>query len=243
MNNPIELKNVFKSYPSYQNNEKFINALTDINLTIKENSITLISGANGSGKSVLMNIIAGLEKPSKGTVKTTSKPGLIFQDANIQILGDTVYEDVCIGPKNQKKTKSEVDIIVENALRDVSLYDKSNNLSEFLSGGEKRRLATASIISMNRNILIFDEPYANLDYPSVVDVNNLIKKLHNQGKTIIVLTHELEKIMGLSTHFVVLFKGHKVFDGSPENAFNENLENWGIKNPLTSYKNIKDLVW
>ena len=106
MNNPIELKNVFKSYPSYQNNEKFINALTDINLTIKENSITLISGANGSGKSVLMNIIAGLEKPSKGTVKTTSKPGLVFQDANIQILGDTVYEDVCIGPKNQKKTKN-----------------------------------------------------------------------------------------------------------------------------------------
>ena len=74
------------------------------------------------------------------------------------------------------------------------------------------------------------------------NTKNLIKKLHNQGKTIIILTHELEKIMGLSTHFVVLFKGHKVFDGSPENAFNENLENWGIKNPLTSYKNIKDLV-
>ena len=101
----------------------------------------------------------------------------------------------------------------------------------------------ASILAMNREIIIFDEPYANLDYPGVLNVNALIQKLHSEKKTVIILTHELEKCLGMAEQFVVLFKGKKVFDGCPEDAINLKLENWGIRNPLNIYNSVKDLIW
>ena len=74
-------------------------------------------------------------------------------------------------------------------------------------------------------------------------MNNLLLKLTNEGKTIILLTHELEKCLGLADHFVVLFRGKKVFDASPAEALKQNLEQWNIRNPLTAYKSLEDLVW
>lgn len=133
--------------------------------------------------------------------------------------------------------------MVENALKSVALLEKADYPAEFLSGGEKRRLAVASILAMNRDIIIFDEPYANLDYPGVVDVNKLISALHNEGKTVILLTHELEKCLGLADHFLILQKGKLVFDGSAEEALKLPLEQWAIRNPLTKYESVKDLVW
>ena len=96
---------------------------------------------------------------------------------------------------------------------------------------------------MNRNIIIFDEPYANLDYNGVIEVNSLIKKLHSKGRTILLLTHELEKCLGMADHFIILFNGKVVFDGPPEQALKLPLEQWGIRNPFTRYENISDLVW
>ena len=115
--------------------------------------------------------------------------------------------------------------------------------ARFLSGGEKRRLAVACMIAMDLPILILDEPYANLDYSGVKQVNALLKELKKSGKTIILLTHEIEKCLGLADKFIVLFRGEKVFDGTPEEGLKENLEQWNIKNPLTAYNKLEDLVW
>ena len=112
-----------------------------------------------------------------------------------------------------------------------------------LSGGEKRRLAVAGIIAMNRSLIIFDEPFANLDWPGVKTVCSILKQLKEERKTIIVLTHELEKIIGMADRFIVLDKGKIRFDGTPEEGLKEPLEKWSIRNPVTAYHSLEDLVW
>ena len=97
---------------------------------------------------------------------------------------------------------------------------------------------------MDAQIIIFDEPYANMDYKGVVQVNNLIKKLMGEGKTIVILTHELEKCMALADRFLVLYKGKIVFDGSAQDALLKDLEAWGIHNPIKKQSiELKDLLW
>ena len=243
MSSAVKLEHISKFFSSTSPDGGKLTALSDISFSVEKGSVTIVGGANGSGKSVLMLLISALMKPSEGKITTSSKPGLVFQDAATQILGDTPREDVATGPKNLKFSKKEIPALVENALKSVNLLEKADFPAEFLSGGEKRRLAVASILAMKRDIIIFDEPYANLDYPGVVDVNKLISELHEEGKTVILLTHELEKCLALSDHFVILQKGKLVFDGSPEEAVQLPLEQWAIRNPLASYGSVKDLIW
>ena len=132
---------------------------------------------------------------------------------------------------------------VEGALAQTGLTDKADFPARFLSGGEKRRLAVACMLAMKLPTIILDEPYANLDFGGVHQVNALIRQLKADGKTVLILTHELEKCLGLADRFVVLFRGEKVFDGSPAQGLEQKLEEWNIRNPLTSYNSLKDLVW
>ena len=96
---------------------------------------------------------------------------------------------------------------------------------------------------MSREFLIFDEPFANLDWPGVKTVTSILKQLKDEGKTIIVLTHELEKILALSDRFIVLDKGKIRFDGKPEDGLKQPLDLWSIRNPLFSYTKLEDLIW
>ena len=243
METAVNLQGITKIFPAVTPEGKDSTALSDISFQVQKGSLTIVAGANGSGKSVLMNIISGLTKPTKGKLETTSRPGLVFQDAATQILGDTPREDVAVGPKNLRMNKKEIPGIVETSLKNVRLLEKADFPAEFLSGGEKRRLAVAAILAMKRDIIIFDEPYANLDYPAVCDVNSLLYQLHKEGKTVILLTHELEKCMALADHFIVLQKGKLVFDGKPEEALKLPLEKWSIRNPLAKYEKASDLIW
>lgn len=236
----IKIENVSKSFSTFDGK---LDALKNISLTINDNSCTVISGENGSGKSLLMSIIAGLEEADSGKIFTDKKIGFVFQDADTQILGETPREDIALGPQNLKLSKEEVDKAVEDALEKTSLTHKADYPSRFLSGGEKRRLAIACMLSMNLPVIILDEPYANLDYSGVKQVNHLIKSLKKEEKTIIILTHEIEKCLALADDFAVLYKGELVYHDSPENALKQNLEQWNIKNPLSSYKELKDFVW
>ena len=212
-------------------------------MEINSGDLVVIGGENGSGKSVLMSVIAGLEEADRGTLTCTSRVGLVFQEADTQILGETVEEDVAYGPKNLGMTKTAVQEVVAKALNTVGLQEKARYPARFLSGGEKRRLAVACMIAMDFPVIIFDEPYANLDFGGVKQVNVLIQELKSQGKTIVILTHETEKCLGLADRFIVLFRGEKVFDGTPEEGLQTNLEQWNIRNPLVSYTTLKDLVW
>ena len=238
--NKIAIDGITKIYATSEGNKT---ALNNVSFQIDEGSVTVIGGENGSGKSVLMNIIAGLEKPTSGKIHSFAKAGLVFQEADTQILGETPREDISFGPKNQKKSKIQVEQAVENSLEQVGLAKKADYPARFLSGGEKRRLAVACMISMNLPVIILDEPYANLDFGGVKQVNALISQLKEEGKTVIILTHEIEKCLGLAQKFIVLFRGQKVFEGTPEEGLQQNLEQWNIRNPLVSYKNVGDLIW
>jgi biotin transport system ATP-binding protein len=127
--------------------------------------------------------------------------------------------------------KNKIKETVEEALARTGLADRADFPARSLSGGEKRRLAVAGVLAMDANIIIFDEPYANMDYPGVLQVNQLIHKLIADGKTIIILTHEIEKCLSFANRFIVLYKGKKVFDGDSSQALENNLEAWGIRNP------------
>ena len=241
MSNPVLLlQNISKSFliPS---GKKV--ALDDVSLTIQKGECAVIAGENGSGKSVLMSIAAGLMDFDSGKVECEFRPGLVFQEAETQILGETPAEDIAFGPKNLGWEKHEIEAAVKEALEETGLTEKADFPARFLSGGEKRRLAVACMLAMKLPVIIMDEPYANLDYSGVKQVNALVKKLRADGKTVIILTHELEKCLALADHFVVLFRGKKVFDGAPEDGLNQKLEDWNIRNPLTSYKSAGELVW
>ena len=234
-----------------------IKALDSINLEVFEGECVVIGGENGSGKSVLMQIIAGLVEAdtavpersrrdqitAENGVFVEERVGLVFQEAETQILGETPAEDIAFGPKNLGWKKPEVQAAVQEALQKTGLLEKADFPARFLSGGEKRRLAVACMLAMKLPVIILDEPYANLDFGGVKQVNALIRQLKEEGKTVIILTHELEKCLGLSDRLVVLFRGKKVFEGTPEEGLKQNLEEWNIRNPLVSYKSVKDLIW
>lgn len=236
----ITISNVSKTF---ETSEGLNRALKNVSLKISDGSCVVIGGENGSGKSVLMSIIAGLEEADDGTVDCGRRVGLVFQEAETQILGETPREDIAFGPKNLGWKAEKVEAAVSSALEKTGLMAKADFPARFLSGGEKRRLAVACMIAMDLNIIIMDEPYANLDFGGVKQVNDLIKALKEQGKTVIILSHELEKCLGLADQFVVLFRGEKVFDGTPSDGLKQNLEQWNIRNPLVSYKAVKDLIW
>lgn len=239
----LSLSNISKTfYPNIQ-------ALKNINLEIFEGDFLVLSGANGSGKTVLMHLIAELEKPSSGELffHKEIQVGLVFQEADSQILSDIVEDDIAFGPKNAGLSKALVSKKVDECLEWTQLREKRFFSTRFLSGGEKRRLAVAGILALESDLIIFDEPFANLDWPGIQNVCKLIEKLKADGKTIIVLTHELEKILAFANRFIVLQNGKKVFDGTVEEGLlPENLEKfneWSLRNPLQSYTKKEDLHW
>ena len=249
--NQITISHLSKTFQTVAGPKK---VLDDISLEIREGECVVIGGENGSGKSVFMQIIAGLMDGDKNSSKSavvstgsttvsTAEVGLVFQEAETQILGETPAEDIAFGPKNLGWKKEEVQAAVREALEKTGLTDKADFPARFLSGGEKRRLAVACMLAMKLPVIILDEPYANLDFGGVKQVNALVRQLKAEEKTIIILTHELEKCLGLSDRLVVLFRGKKGFDGTPEEGLKQNLEEWNIRNPLVSYKSVKDLVW
>ena len=252
MKTQIKITNLSKTFSTVAGPKK---ALDNVSLEIQEGECVVVGGENGSGKSVLMQIIAGLMEPDKlskntvvecpqsGCIENIADVGLVFQEAETQILGETPAEDIAFGPKNLGWKKEEVQAAVREVLEKTGLTDKADFPARFLSGGEKRRLAVACMLAMNLPIIILDEPYANLDFGGVKQVNALVRQLKEEGKTVIILSHELEKCLGLSDRLVVLFRGKKVFDGSPEEGLKQNLEEWNIRNPLVSYKSVKDLIW
>jgi len=253
MKTQIKINHLSKTFNTLAGPKK---ALDDVSLEIAEGECVVIGGENGSGKSVLMQIIAGLQdgdnhtivEPVETSLKASSiyvngRVGLVFQEAETQILGETPAEDIAFGPKNLGWKKEDVQSAVREALEQTGLTDKADFPARFLSGGEKRRLAVACMLAMKLPTIILDEPYANLDFGGVKQVNKLIRQLKAEGKTVIILTHEIEKCLGLADRLVVLFRGKKVFDGTPGMGLRHNLEAWNIRNPLVSYGKVEDLIW
>jgi biotin transport system ATP-binding protein len=216
--------------------------LEGINLVIQEGSLVVIAGHNGSGKTTLLRHLNGLLMPTEGTVRVAEMPvekdllrarqlvGMMFQDADSQIVGETVYEDVAFGPENLRLERAEISKRVDHALRIVDLQDFADRRPHLLSGGEKRRLAIAGVLAMEPSVMVFDEPFASLDYPGIRQVLHHILDLNQSGLTIVVTTHDLEKIIAHADRLVLMQKGRIVRDGIPAEMANC-LEDHGVRKP------------
>ncbi len=234
----IEIKDLCHRYPDNTS------ALTDINLSFHEGEFTVIAGANGSGKTTLLKHFNGLLTPDSGTIEvcgTSVKKqpllarkniGMVFQDPDCQIMGETVYDDVAFGPENLQLSHAEIDKRVKQALKDINLSGFEDKSPYSLSGGQKRCLAIAGVLAMQPRVLVMDEPFSNLDYPSSCNVLDQILKLHKEGTTIIITTHDLEKIIYHAKRLLIMDKGKVVEDGAPESVM-DNLHLYGVRPPCS----------
>lgn len=201
--------------------------LKGLSFCIPERSFTLVTGPNGSGKSVLMRLLKGLLNPTSGTIHldgidVTGNPklrmrqlGLVFQEADTQIVGQTVEKDICFGMENLNLPLEEQQARLGEILKILDLERQRNQRPRTLSGGEKRRLAIAGVLVMQPRILMLDEPFANLDYRSVVSVLKALLELHQSGCTIVVVCHEVEKILAHADHVLLLDEGTIRAEGEP----------------------------
>lgn len=243
----LEVSRVTKTFAQSGGESQAV-ALDCVSFSLEAGRCAIVAGANGSGKSVLMSIVAGLSRADSGEAKITrggkkARAGLVFQEAETQILGETPIEDVSFGLRSAGLSREEAEKAAREALAKAGLAGKEFNPARFLSGGEKRRLAIAAIIALDRPLVIFDEPYSNLDLPGVRETNAAIKSLKDEGRSVIILTHEIEKCLALADRFIVLHKGKIVFDGTPREALKTDLEEWGIKNPLSAAARLEDMAW
>jgi len=228
--------------------------IEDVNLQINVGDFMIISGANGSGKTVLMRHLNGLLKPTSGTIfldgrlihkniaEVRKRVGLIFQNSDTQFVGQTVAEDVAFGPENLNLPRQEVEQIVDEVLGVVGLKEVVNHSPHQLSGGQKRKLAIAGVLAMKPDVVIFDEPFTGLDYPGVKQVLGELVRLHQSGHTIIVVTHELEKVLAHGTRLVVMYQGKIVLDGVPESVI-DGVAAYGIRVPLKTGERVDSLTW
>ncbi len=229
-------------------------ALLGIDLEIPDGEFLAICGPNGSGKTTLIRHMNGLLKPHSGSVsvdgmeasrsqrEVIQRVGMLFQDADSQIVGETVLEDVSFGPRNLGLGNQEVQERVASALSAVGLSDHSHKACHLLSGGEKRRLAIAGVLAMRSPVIVFDEPFANLDYPGVREVLHHILELRDHGHTVIVTTHDLEKVVAHVDRVAVLFKGRLEALGSPEEIIPQ-LSRYHVRPPCSSYFGERMMSW
>lgn len=192
--------------------------LSDITFSSGKGTTTLIAGMNGSGKSMLLKCLKGLEKPSSGTIRLDGRElrrrkdrmkafALVFQDTSLEIVGSTVEKDIAFGPENLGWDRQAISAKVNLMLDLFSLTGHRDVRPQVLSGGEARKLAIAGVLAMEPEVLLLDEPFANLDYPSTLKVIQTLDKLHEEGATILIVSHEAEKFLRHTDFTIILEKG------------------------------------
>lgn len=222
-------------------------ALDGISVTIEKGSYTAILGSNGSGKSTLAKIIDILEVPDSGKVVIFGKDAAnddlfwdirancccVFQNPDNQIVGTIVEEDVAFGPENLGVPNPELRERVDQALKDVGLYEYRHRETTALSGGQKQKLAIAGALAMRPDILILDEATAMLDPSSRDDFLTLVEKMRvEKGLTLITITHDMTEALRCDK-LVIVNKGKAVMEGRPEEIFlSEDLWQYGLKRPV-----------
>lgn len=217
-------------------------ALRNVSLKVSEGEFIVISGKNGSGKTVFFRNLNGLYKPSDGEIiingisvkenpyKARRSVGLVFQDADSQIVGQTVYRDIAFGLENIRIQKHEMKGRIRKAIDTMALEEHLNQRARTLSGGEKRRLTIAGVIAMNPSIIALDEPFTNLDYPGVLKLLQILVSLKESGHTILIVTHDLEKVLAHADRLVLFDNGSIVADDKPEVAIHT-AESCGVRVP------------
>jgi energy-coupling factor transport system ATP-binding protein len=227
-------------------------ALHDINLSISKGSMVGIAGATGSGKSTLLQLFNGILKPSEGTVSVLDvtiqagekspklmplrrRVGLVFQFPEQQMFEETVEKDLIFGPLNFGMSPEDAKIRARQAMTDMGLDLSLLERNPFrLSGGQMRKAAIASVLAMDPEIVVLDEPTATLDPVSRAELIGLLERLcREQGRTIIIVTHRMDELLPYADHWALLKEGRIAFQGSGQElaAHPEVLENCGLTVP------------
>jgi energy-coupling factor transport system ATP-binding protein len=236
----ISVENLDYTYPSGRQ------ALNNINLTIEKGEFVAIVGRNGSGKSTLANVLSGLIKPARGTVlvngiNTGSKKnflelrktlGIVFQNPENQIVFEKVRDDIAFGLRNLNFTDAEIEARIDEIAKIMAIEDFTDSFE--LSMGQKQRVAIASVLAMNPQCIVFDEPTAMLDPKSKKEIQNIVVDLHRKGLTVVYVTNVIDEVL-VADRIVVIengsirgeFKKHELFDNI------EKMKSFGLEIPMT----------
>lgn len=243
----IRLTGLGFHYPALSGEK--LKALDEVTCHIDSGELVAIAGAAGSGKTTLIQHLNGLLTPSSGQVFIAGEPleteaelsaarlkvGLVFQFPEAQFFEETVGAEVAFGPKNRNWHAEQIDTAVRSSLAQVGFdMDTIGGRSPFqLSGGEKRRVAIASTLAMNTEVLVLDEPTVGLDRRSASAIEKILADVHAQGRTVILVTHDMDLIARLALRVLVLNRGRLIFDGTPRALFEDEdlLAEAGLEQP------------
>ena len=243
MKNIIEINNLVYTYNHnhVEDETRTILAIKGVDLNIEEGSFVAVIGKNGSGKSTLAKNINGLFIPTEGTVHVggydtkddnhiwdiRQTAGMVFQNPDNQIVSSIVEDDVAFGPENLGIDPIIIRERVDHALEAVNMSKFRLKAPHLLSGGQKQRIAIAGVVAMKPKCIIFDEPTAMLDPKGRAEVMEIIKEFHQEGITVVLITHFMEEA-AQAERVVIMDDGEVKFDGQPEEIFTHADELWQL---------------
>ena len=231
MDNIIRIEDLVFEYKRDDQLES-VHAVNHVSLEIERGSFTAIIGKNGSGKSTLAKNINALLLPSSGAVyvkgyntadetmlwEIRQAAGMVFQNPDNQLVSSIVEDDVAFGPENLGIEPGEIRKRVDESLYSVNMYEERKKAPHLLSGGQKQRIAIAGVIAMRPECIILDEPTAMLDPHGRQEVMEIIQKLHQEGITILLITHFMDEA-AKADRVIIMDEGKVVLDGSPDEVF------------------------
>ena len=244
----INVEHLAYTYPGVDDTPG-VAVFKDLNLEIEHGTFTAILGGNGCGKSTLAKHFNTILLPCGGSVSVFGlntadeekliqirrTVGMVFQNPDNQIVANVVEEDVAFGPENLGVASPAIRRRVDNALKQVGMYEYREHAPHLLSGGQKQRVAIAGVIAMEPKCIVLDEPTAMLDPRGRREVMDTIRQL-NQDKqiTVILITHHMDEA-AQAQRVVVLHKGEVALDGTPRQVFSqvEKLHDMGLAAPET----------
>ena len=241
----IKFENVHYTYPGDQ-----MESLCGVSLEIQEGSFVAVLGHNGSGKSTLAKHMNAILVPTEGKVTVCGidsadeeqiiqlrrNVGMVFQNPDNQIVANVVEDDVAFAPENLGVEPKEIRRRVDEALKQVGMYEKRQHAPHLLSGGQKQQVAIAGVIAMEPKIIVLDEPTAMLDPIGREEVISTVTRLcREKGMTVVLITHHMDECVG-ADRLIVMSNGSIIADGVPAEVFAdiELMEREGLTVPETT---------
>ena len=233
MDSIIKIENLIFEYRK-EEEEQPVKAINNISLEVEKGSFTAILGKNGSGKSTLAKNLNGLLLPTGGTVYVNGyntadeehiwdvrqSAGMVFQNPDNQLVSAIVEDDVAFGPENLGIEPAEIRRRVDKALEDVNMGPFKGKSPHLLSGGQKQRIAIAGVVAMKPRCIIFDEPTAMLDPKGRKEIISIIKELHEEGITVVLITHFMDEAVN-ADRVIIMHQGEIFMDGTPAEVFGQ----------------------
>ncbi|MBD3185503.1 ATP-binding cassette domain-containing protein [Candidatus Bathyarchaeota archaeon] len=222
----IEFRSVSYKYPDGPL------ALENVSMIIEQGCILALVGKNGAGKTTLVKCLNGLIKPTSGQVIVNGKNtrdasvaelsktvGLVFQNPDNQLFSPTVRDELAFSLKNRGTREEDLEPLIDETLKEFNLVHLKNRSPFLLSGGERKRVAMASLACMKQPVLVMDEPTQGQDGTQKRNLENMFRRLQENGRTLIIVSHDVDFVARLANRVIVMEKGHVLVDGSVEDAF------------------------